>query len=119
MSHPLVNAIVAELEKVRDPEKASAMQAYMKTEQPFYGVQAGPRRKAFRAAVKDFKEISRETYVRIIFELWQGQYREEMYQALEVPSVIGPTVIKSRGQSMNVWSEPPPTGIRWTGLPAS
>ena len=84
MPHPLVKAIIAELEKVRDPEKAPAMQAYMKTEQPFYGVQAGPRRKAFRAAIKDFKEISRETYECVIFELWQGQYREEMYQALEV-----------------------------------
>jgi 3-methyladenine DNA glycosylase AlkD len=84
MSQSLVAAIIAELEKVADPAKAPAMQAYMKTEQPFYGVQAGPRRKAFKAACRNFKTISRQVYEETILTLWQGQYREELYQALEV-----------------------------------
>ncbi|MDX1520191.1 MAG: DNA alkylation repair protein, partial [Anaerolineae bacterium] len=84
MTHPLTRAIKEELAKVRDPEKAPAMQAYMKSDQPFLGVQAGPRKEAFKAAVAPFKQISRADYEQVIFELWQGTYREEMYQALEV-----------------------------------
>ena len=82
--HPLVVNLKEAMEANRDPEKAVGMQAYMKTDQPFYGIQAGPRRKLFRTVAKDYKDISRPEYEQIIFELWNGQYREEMYQALEV-----------------------------------
>ena len=81
--HPMTRAIIIELEKAADPTKAPGMQAYMRTGQPFYGVQAGPRRKAFKAAAKNYKNISRQEYEQIIFELWNGRCREEMYQALE------------------------------------
>lgn len=82
--HPMTRAIITALEQVADPEKAPGMQAYMKTGQPFYGVQAGPRRKAFKIVAKNYKQITREEYKQIIFELWHGRTREEMYQALEV-----------------------------------
>ncbi|MGA7306096.1 MAG: DNA alkylation repair protein [Rhodothermales bacterium] len=36
----------------RDPEKAAPMQAYMKSEMPFLGIQAGPRRKICYAVFK-------------------------------------------------------------------
>lgn len=39
--HPMVIAIKGDLEKLADPAKAAEMQAYMKTGQPSYGVQAG------------------------------------------------------------------------------
>lgn len=84
MTHPMTIAIREALEKLRDPAKAPGMQAYMKTDQPFYGVPAPPRRKACKAIAKTFKGLTREEYEQIIFELWQGDYREEMYQALEV-----------------------------------
>jgi 3-methyladenine DNA glycosylase AlkD len=84
MMHPMVVAIDQELERIRDPEKAKEMQAYMKTTQEFYGVQAGPRRKAFKAVAKQYRQIGRAEYDQIIFELWRGHYREDMYQALEV-----------------------------------
>jgi 3-methyladenine DNA glycosylase AlkD len=80
----MTRAIITALEQVADPEKAPGMQAYMKTGQPFYGVQAGPRRKAFKIVAKNYKQITREEYKQIIFELWHGRTREEMYQALEV-----------------------------------
>ncbi len=82
--HPMVIAIKGDLEKLADPAKAAEMQAYMKTGQPFYGVQAGPRRKSFKAAARNFKKITWPEYEQIIFELWRGHTREEMYQALEV-----------------------------------
>lgn len=82
--HPLVEQIKAELQTLADPEIAEGMRAYMKSEQPFYGVKATPRRKSFKTIAKQFKKISFEEYEQTIFELWSGQYREEMYQALEV-----------------------------------
>ncbi len=83
MPHPMVIQINEQLKKARDPERARGMQAYMKTTQEFYGVQAGPRRKSFKQVAKKFKGLTRQEYEQIIFELWNGRYREEMYQALE------------------------------------
>ncbi len=82
--HPLTKLIQKQLKEAADSDKAVPMQAYMKTDQPFYGVQARARKKLLKTAVKDFKNISRDEYQKIIFELWSGEYREEMYQALEV-----------------------------------
>jgi len=82
--HPMAALINENLEKIADSNKAKGMQAYMKTTQEFYGVQAGPRRKVFKTVARNFQNITRQEYEQIIFELWNGHYREEMYQALEV-----------------------------------
>jgi 3-methyladenine DNA glycosylase AlkD len=82
--HPMTAEIIKELETLGNSKKAAGMQAYMKTTQPFYGVQAGPRRKSFKAIAKSYKKLTREEYEQIIFELWNGSHRETMYQALEV-----------------------------------
>ena len=82
--HPMTRAIITGLEQAADPNKAPDMQAYMKTDQLFYGIQAASRRKSFKTVAKAYKQITRDEYEQIIFELWQGRTREEMYQALEV-----------------------------------
>ena len=82
--HPMVDYIRRELAKAENPDKARQMQAYMKTNQEFYGVQAVARRKIFKTAVTKFELTSRQEYKQVIFELWNGRCREEMYQALEV-----------------------------------
>ncbi|MEE8341400.1 MAG: DNA alkylation repair protein, partial [Candidatus Neomarinimicrobiota bacterium] len=64
--------------------KAPQMQAYMKTKQPFYGVQSKLRKQIFRNAIKKYPVTSREEWTTLILELWYGTHREEMYQALEV-----------------------------------
>lgn len=83
MTHPFIEALRAGLHAAADPEKARPMQAYMKTSQPFYGVQAVPLRKIFREAARAFPFTSREEYEGVITELWHGEYREEMYMAVE------------------------------------
>lgn len=60
------------------------MQAYMKTDQPFYGVMAVPQREIARAACRDFPDLTREEWETVILELWNGTHREEMHQALHV-----------------------------------
>ena len=67
-----------------NPTKALQMQAYMKTDQPFYGIQSVQRKKIFRDAILKYPITSQITWRNVILELWNGTYREEMYQALEV-----------------------------------
>ena len=80
----LVNYIRKELTKAADPVKAPQMQAYMKTEQPFYGVQLKLRKQIFRNAIKKYPITSRDEWEEVIIELWQDTHREAMYQALEI-----------------------------------
>ncbi|MBU0528573.1 DNA alkylation repair protein [bacterium] len=81
---PITNYIKSELKQHGDATKARQMQAYMKTDQPFYGVQSKLRKQIFREAIKKYPITSREEWETVIIELWEGTHREEMYQALEV-----------------------------------
>jgi 3-methyladenine DNA glycosylase AlkD len=78
------NFLVAQLQEHANPLKASQMQAYMKTQQPFYGVAAPERKKLFRLAKKQFSIQSQQEYEDTILKLWHSSYRESQYQALEV-----------------------------------
>ena len=82
--HPLVKYVRSELKRAANPEKAAPMQAYMKTDQPFYGVQGTPRKQIYKTGIKKHPVQSRDEYHAIIWDLWNGKYREEMYMALEV-----------------------------------
>ena len=82
--HALTRRIRRELKAQADPRKAAAMQAYMKTDQPFFGVMAGPQRDIASAACGDFPDLRREEWEIVIRELWNGSHREEMHQALHV-----------------------------------
>ena len=81
---PITKYIKNELKHHGEATKAPQMQAYMKTDQPFFGVQSKPRKQIFRDAIKKYPITSREDWELIILELWNGTHREEMYQALEV-----------------------------------
>lgn len=81
--------MVAELRQslraVADPEKAPAMQAYMKSEMPFLGVQSRPLRAACRG-VLDVQRLEGEPAWReAVLLLWdEAEYREERYAAIEL-----------------------------------
>ena len=81
--HPLVDTLQQAMRAAADPAKAGPMQAYMKTGQPFYGIQSGPRRKLFKEAARRFPVGTREAYETVVLALWNGTYREDQYQALE------------------------------------
>lgn len=81
---PITKYINNELKQHGDATKALQMQAYMKTDQLFYGVQSVLRKQIFRDAIRKYPISSRETWKKVILELWNGTQREEMYQALEV-----------------------------------
>jgi 3-methyladenine DNA glycosylase AlkD len=74
--------LAKELSKLRDPERAENMAAYMKTEMPFYGVPQSERLKVFREMQRRFPIASRQEYVAAVKALWTRPYREEKYCAI-------------------------------------
>ena len=72
------------LAAVADPSKAPDMQAYMKTDMPFYGVQKPARTKILRELVHRFPPPDRAGYEALVMALWRLPHREEKYLALGV-----------------------------------
>ena len=64
-----------------NPEKAVGMQAYMKTDMPFYGVQKPGRKPILRRLVKEFVPEDRDQYENLVLALWALSHREEKYLA--------------------------------------
>jgi 3-methyladenine DNA glycosylase AlkD len=60
------------------------MQAYMKTDMPFYGVQKAGRTGILRDLVRDFRPDSADGYRDLVLALWNLDHREEKYIALGV-----------------------------------
>ncbi len=80
-----VCAFVSEaLAERADPDKAVGMQAYMKTDMPFYGVQKPGRAKIMRVLAKEYPPEDWDEYQRLILALWALPNREEKYLALGV-----------------------------------
>lgn len=78
----LVEDVRAALRAVADPSKAPGMQAYMKSEMPFLGVQQGPRSKALRPVFRAHR-LDRDKWLTAALQLWDhAVYREERYAAL-------------------------------------
>lgn len=80
----IATAARAALADAADPAKAPAMQAYMKTEMPFYGVQAPARRLIARDLARRFAPTSPDAYAQTVRALWSGPSREEKYLALDL-----------------------------------
>jgi 3-methyladenine DNA glycosylase AlkD len=78
----LVDAVRRELRAAADPAKAPGMQAYMKSEMPFHGVQAPAQRRIFRVVFADHPIGSFDGWRATILALWrEAAYREERYAA--------------------------------------
>jgi 3-methyladenine DNA glycosylase AlkD len=82
---PLHKAVRLALTEVADPAKAPIMRAYMKSELPFLGVQAVPRRVVLRKVFADHRLESAPEWRRTVLALWRdAEYREERYAAIEL-----------------------------------
>lgn len=76
--------VAERLADVSDAEKARAMQAYMKTDMPFYGVQKAGRTPILRDLVRISQPGTAEGYRALVLALWNLNHREEKYLALGV-----------------------------------
>lgn len=72
----------ARLSALADPAKAPAMQAYLKTEMPFYGVQTPQRTPIVGELASACAPVDQGEYERVVLGLWQLEHREEKYLAL-------------------------------------
>lgn len=77
----LVEGVRQALRDCADPQKAPGMQAYMKSDMPFLGIQKAVRTRALRPVLA--APIERDTGVAAVLQLWDGaRYREERYAAI-------------------------------------
>jgi 3-methyladenine DNA glycosylase AlkD len=84
-SQELIRAVRKALRDAADPVKAPFMQAYMKSDMPYLGIQAGPFRKTVKAVLAAHPLDSFEAWRDSVLELWRGaRYREERYAAIEL-----------------------------------
>ncbi len=67
-----------------NPKKAASMQAYMKTDMPFYGVQMPGLVEILRQIERDFRPATRDDYQALVTALWELPHREEKYLAERV-----------------------------------
>lgn len=84
MYEAAIEYVQAELTAQADPEKAQGMQAYMKTDMPFYGVQKPGRTKVLRQLKRDFAPETHDEYIDLATALWELPHREEKYLAQAV-----------------------------------
>ncbi len=90
----VVEHVRNELAALADPDKAQAMAAYLKTDMPFYGVQAAPRRSIVKRLVKAAPAASHTDYLHTVADLWQQPHREEKYAAIDY-AILHPAHIVS------------------------
>lgn len=76
--------VSASLAEQARPEKAADMQAYMKTDMPFYGVQKPGRTPIIRTVLRNWPPSDRSAYEKLTLALWELPHREEKYVALAV-----------------------------------
>ncbi|MCG5211719.1 DNA alkylation repair protein [Streptosporangium soli] len=82
---PLHQAVRLALSAAAEPAKAEVMRAYMKSEMPFLGVQASPRRAALKKVFTGHRLGAAPEWRRAVLGLWrEAEYREERYAAIEL-----------------------------------
>lgn len=81
-SNILKQYVSTELAQLANPAKAAEMAAYMKTAMPFYGVQKPERLPIIKEFKKSFAPGSYAQYEANVLALWQGEFREEKYLAI-------------------------------------
>ena len=81
----LIRAVRQALRAAADPAKAPVMQAYMKSEMPYRGVQSSPLRQALRPLFAAHSIETFEDWRATVLALWrEARYREERYAAIEL-----------------------------------
>jgi len=84
-SNLLIRELRWALRAQADPAKAAAMQAYMKSTMPYYGIQATEQRRIYREIFSQHPLESFESWSHTVLALWRSaQFREERYAALEL-----------------------------------
>lgn len=77
--------IRAALETAAEPERAAAMQAYMKSAMPYLGVSSVPRRAALKPVLAGLDWMDAAAWQADVLDVWRhAAFREERYAALDL-----------------------------------
>ncbi len=79
----LCRYVTSALTALADPANAAPMQAYMKTDMPFFGVKKPARKPIQREMKKRFSTSDRDVWERGVLALWGLPHREQKYLAIE------------------------------------
>ena len=85
--------VATSLAGLANTEKASGMQAYMKTDMPFYGVQKPARIAIVRELRRRYPPRDRAEYQDLVSALWELPHREEKYIAQAVATAFPEFVV--------------------------
>lgn len=93
MRQDVIDFVQAALVERANPEKAARMQAYMRTDMPFYGVQKPGRTEILRQLTREYRPANRDGYEGLVVALWELPHREEKYLAQAVARSFGEFVV--------------------------
>ena len=82
--HPVAEVVGTRLAAAADPAKAGPMQAYMKTDMPFHGVQQPGRAPIARELRRDHAPATAAEYRSQVESVWALPHREEKYLAIGI-----------------------------------
>jgi len=76
------------LNAIAEPDRAPAMQAYMKSAMPYLGVSTVPLRALRKAVFANLRYADSTDWQRDVLEIWRGAaFREERYAAIELTGI--------------------------------
>jgi 3-methyladenine DNA glycosylase AlkD len=111
--HPLLSQLRKELGRVADSARAPAMQAYMKSELPFWGVAAPQLRALCRTLFAKYAFESAQSWRADVLALWRGaERREERYAAIALSGQRGAKAFQTL-DALPMYEEMIVTGAWW------
>jgi len=85
MSRALLLTLRSEFKRVADPERAPAMQQYMKSSMPYHGVPATLLRQVCRQTFADLEFDDAQSWQESVLHIFRNaRFREEWYAAIEL-----------------------------------
>jgi len=109
----LVNATRRALKGKADAEKAPAMQAYMKSDMPFYGLQTPELRAICHSLFDKHRLTSAKEWSDAVLHLWRdASHREERYAAIEL-AAAKPYEPHRTLEALPIYEEMIVTGAWW------
>jgi 3-methyladenine DNA glycosylase AlkD len=109
----LREALQDALKAVADPERAGAMQAYMKSAMPYLGVSAVPLRQVCKRLFADLRYASSADWQAEVLTIWRGAtFREERYGALALSGIRVARPFQTM-EALGMYEEMIVTGAWW------
>jgi 3-methyladenine DNA glycosylase AlkD len=109
----LREALLDGLKAVAQPERAGAMQAYMKSAMPYLGVSAVPLRQVCKRLFAELHYASSADWQADVLAIWRGAtFREERYGAIELSGIRAARPFQTMA-ALGMYEEMIVTGAWW------